>query len=130
MVGIKPTYGLVSRYGLVAYASSLDVVGPLAATVEDAARVLSVIAGVFWLCVFIWLCVCVCVCCVLSDVGCISPPHLPPPPPTYTSPIHIPLPFISLYTHLSGYDTHDSTSASVNAVDYAAALVPLNALDR
>jgi aspartyl-tRNA(Asn)/glutamyl-tRNA(Gln) amidotransferase subunit A len=45
VVGIKPTYGLVSRYGVVAYASSLDQVGPLARTVEDAAIVLKAIAG-------------------------------------------------------------------------------------
>ena len=44
-VGIKPTYGRVSRYGLLAYASSFDQVGPLARTVEDAALVLQVIAG-------------------------------------------------------------------------------------
>jgi aspartyl-tRNA(Asn)/glutamyl-tRNA(Gln) amidotransferase subunit A len=45
VVGIKPTYGLVSRYGLVAYANSLEQMGPLASTVEDAAGVLDVIAG-------------------------------------------------------------------------------------
>lgn len=45
MVGVKPTYGRVSRYGLVAYASSLDVVGPLTSSVHDAAVLLSVIAG-------------------------------------------------------------------------------------
>ncbi len=45
VVGVKPTYGLVSRYGLVAFASSLDQVGPLAATVADAALALEVIAG-------------------------------------------------------------------------------------
>ncbi|MDL5361117.1 Asp-tRNA(Asn)/Glu-tRNA(Gln) amidotransferase subunit GatA [Halalkalicoccus sp. NIPERK01] len=45
VVGIKPTYGLVSRYGLVAYANSLEQIGPLAPTVEGAARLLDVIAG-------------------------------------------------------------------------------------
>jgi aspartyl-tRNA(Asn)/glutamyl-tRNA(Gln) amidotransferase subunit A len=45
VVGIKPTYGLVSRYGLVAYANSLEQIGPLAPTVEEAAALLDVIAG-------------------------------------------------------------------------------------
>ena len=45
VVGIKPTYGLVSRYGLVAYANSLEQIGPIAPTVEAAAELLDVIAG-------------------------------------------------------------------------------------
>ncbi len=45
VVGVKPTYGLVSRYGLIAFASSLDQVGPFATTVADAALLLDVIAG-------------------------------------------------------------------------------------
>lgn len=45
VVGIKPTYGLVSRYGLVAYANSLEQVGPIAPTVREAAQLLDVIAG-------------------------------------------------------------------------------------
>lgn len=45
IVGIKPTYGRVSRYGLVAYASSLDQVGTLGRTVEDAALLLQVVSG-------------------------------------------------------------------------------------
>lgn len=43
-VGLKPTYGLVSRFGLIAYASSLDQIGPMARTVADVALLLSVIA--------------------------------------------------------------------------------------
>jgi len=44
-VGIKPTYGRVSRYGLIAYASSFDQIGPITKTVEDMALVLEVISG-------------------------------------------------------------------------------------
>ena len=45
LVGMKPTYGLVSRYGLIAFASSLDQIGPFAWTVEDAALLLEAVAG-------------------------------------------------------------------------------------
>jgi aspartyl-tRNA(Asn)/glutamyl-tRNA(Gln) amidotransferase subunit A len=45
IVGLKPTYGLVSRYGLVAYANSLEQIGPLTHTVEDTALLMEVISG-------------------------------------------------------------------------------------
>ena len=45
VVGVKPTYGRVSRYGLIAFASSLDCPGPVARTVTDAAAMLQVISG-------------------------------------------------------------------------------------
>jgi aspartyl-tRNA(Asn)/glutamyl-tRNA(Gln) amidotransferase subunit A len=45
VVGIKPTYGRVSRFGMIAFASSLDQAGPITKTVEDAALILNVISG-------------------------------------------------------------------------------------
>src|SRR5262249_10964572 len=45
IVGFKPTYGMVSRYGLVAYGSSLDVIGPMGTSVDDVALAMSVISG-------------------------------------------------------------------------------------
>lgn len=46
IVGLKPTYGTVSRYGLIAYTSSLEQIGPMANTVEDCAAILEVLAGI------------------------------------------------------------------------------------
>ena len=45
VVGLKPTYARVSRYGLIAYASSFDCIGPITRSVEDAARLLEIMAG-------------------------------------------------------------------------------------
>lgn len=48
IVGLKPTYGLVSRYGLIAYANSLEQIGPLTDSVEDTALLMDIIAGHDW----------------------------------------------------------------------------------
>lgn len=48
IVGLKPTYGLVSRFGLIAYANSLEQIGPLTNTVEDTALIMEIIAGHDW----------------------------------------------------------------------------------
>ena len=48
IVGLKPTYGLVSRYGLIAYANSLEQIGPLTNTVEDTALLMEIISGHDW----------------------------------------------------------------------------------
>ena len=45
LTGLKPTYGAVSRFGLIAYASSFDQIGPIASSVEDCALVFDAIAG-------------------------------------------------------------------------------------
>src|SRR5207248_10782210 len=45
IVGVKPTYGLISRYGMIAFASSLDQAGPLTRSVEDAAALIEIAAG-------------------------------------------------------------------------------------
>jgi len=46
IIGLKPTYGLVSRYGLISYANSIEQVGPMARTVEDTAFILNIISGI------------------------------------------------------------------------------------
>lgn len=46
LVGLKPTYGLVSRYGLISYANSIEQIGPITRTVEDTALLLNIIAGI------------------------------------------------------------------------------------
>jgi len=48
IVGLKPTYGLVSRFGLIAYANSLEQIGPLTNTVEDTALLMEIVAGHDW----------------------------------------------------------------------------------
>ena len=45
VVGLKPTYGLISRYGLISYANSIEQIGPMTKTVKDSAFLLNVIAG-------------------------------------------------------------------------------------
>jgi len=46
VVGLKPTYGLVSRYGLVSYANSIEQIGPMTKTVKDSAFLLNIISGI------------------------------------------------------------------------------------
>ena len=45
VVGLKPTYGLISRYGLISYANSIEQIGPMTKTVKDSAFLLNIIAG-------------------------------------------------------------------------------------
>lgn len=115
VVGVKPTYGRVSRFGLVAYASSLDCVGPIAQSVADAAALLSVIAGEVcggsrgrgWPAVR------------RSSPSCRAlitahPPTLPIPPYPLSS---------------TGPDSSDATCSQRPAEDFCAGLLPLEQLD-
>ncbi|KAJ9528454.1 hypothetical protein QJQ45_020340, partial [Haematococcus lacustris] len=105
VVGLKPSYGRVSRHGLVAYASSLDCVGPLAACVEDAALLLTAMAG--------------------AAGGAAGARSLSQGPC-----LHAGCPPAACVPHLLtlGPDPLDATSSSQPVQDYAAGLPPLASL--
>jgi len=95
LVGLKPTYGLVSRYGLVAFASSLDQIGPFTTTVEDCALLLNVLAG--------------------HDAK--DSTSWPDAPPDYTKDLDTPLKGlrIGIAREYSGGGTEAEVTASINA---------------
>jgi len=128
VVGVKPSYGRVSRYGLVAYASSLDVVGPLAGSVEDAALLLGAIAGggfvrSFVCCVWLvgwvayrWMLYSFPALCSSTNLNPPNPPNPLSPNQTQTTPTP------------PGHDPRDSSCSSEPPANFAALLTPTHQL--